>query len=110
MTSIFLKSCCKLDREPNYFEILEIENTTPTPLQVKKSYQKLMNQIAQESKVANVDPSIQEDLEQAASGNKTDPKTKGKKDKERKSRKKKKKSRKDMTPEEIKIDDKKKKL
>ena len=26
------------DREPNYFELLEIESTTPTPMQVKKNF------------------------------------------------------------------------
>lgn len=49
-----------IEREPNYFEILELENTTPTPLTVKKAYQRLMNEIAQESKHVSSDASFTE--------------------------------------------------
>lgn len=38
-------------KEPNYFEILELDNSIPTTSTVKKRYQELMNKITQESGV-----------------------------------------------------------
>lgn len=98
-----------IDKQPNYFEMLEISNTTPTPLLVKKRYQSIMNRIAQESRSissGSIDSTIIEDLEEEAQPKKG--KKSQDKKKEKKSRKKKK--RKDMTEEELKIDDKKKHL
>ena len=31
------------NKEPNYFELLELENTTPSPMLVKKKYKEIMN-------------------------------------------------------------------
>ena len=35
-------------KEPNYFELLELENTMPSPILVKKQFKDVMNKIAQE--------------------------------------------------------------
>ena len=67
----------------NYFEILELENSYPSPTVVKKKYKEKMNKFAEESGVQNT--------------------PKGKK-------KNKKKDYKNMTEEEIKIDKEKTKL
>lgn len=92
-------------REPNYFEILELSSATPTPLTVKKSYQKLMNRIAEESKSGDGGSSVLiEDKEEGAAEKKAAAK------KQKKSRKKKKKARTEMTAEELRIDDRKRKL
>lgn len=92
-------------REPNYFEILELSSSTPTPLTVKKSYQKLMNRIAEESKSGEAASGVLiEDKEEGKPGKK------GQAKKAKKSRKKKKKARTEMTAEELRIDDRKRKL
>jgi hypothetical protein len=35
-------------REPNYFEVLELENTMPSPVLVKKRYKEISNKMAAE--------------------------------------------------------------
>ena len=94
-------------REDNYFEILELSSSTPTPLTVKKSYQKLMNRIAEETQSGVGNSGIQ--IEDKEEGKETA--KKGKEKKSLKSRNKnKKKKRTEMSQEEIKIDDRKRKL
>ena len=96
MSSILL-----VDKEPNYFELLELDNSMPSPLIVKKRYKEIMNRYAQESSF--------DDNEFSESDDETKESKKNEKKKDRK-KKKSKKAKKDMSPREKKVYEQKQKL